>query len=323
MELTRCLHLLLLAFTFATTACGSDGEEDSEDPAERDDGAWPLEVDASASLQNPCFVAGDDNLVVTQWLGGYNESPAVVGTVPIDGGALSVLTDPDATSVNLPGACHAAGSDRIVFSSDLGGDHDEIYLLALGGGAPEQVTARSDAMAFEPSLSPDGGWIVFESHPLDVEDQGALYKVRVNGSELTQLSDGSGDDRQPNWSPDGTTILFQSHQRVSGNIDIFVMDVDGGSIRNVTDSIYDDTDASFSPDGSQIVYSSNEGDLELASLFVIAVEGGPPTRVTVSAAYDGAPSWSHDGGLIAFESAFDDPDGSAGTAIYLIDAPGN
>lgn len=287
----------------------------------RDDGARPIVIDAGPSLQNPCFTSAE-SLLITRWLDGYNGAPAVVATIELAGGALEVLTDADATSVNLPGACSSAAAARWVFSSDVGGDHDEIFVAPLGSDDAVQITDRADAMAFEPSISPDGAWVVFESHPLDVEGEGALFKVHVDGSELTELTDGSGDDRQPNWSPAGDAIVFQSHARVPGNIELFLIDADGGEPENFTDSPWEDTDASFSPDGEWVVYSSNEGDLELASLFVRPVDGGPAERLTnADGWYDGAPAWSPDGDVIAFEARAGDPDGSEGTALFLVDAP--
>lgn len=187
-----------------------------------------------------------------------------------------------------------------------------------------QVTDRPGFVAFEPSFSPDGQWIVFESHVLDVDGDGALFKVRGDGTQLTQLTDGSGDDRQPNWSPAGGLIVFQSRTRTAGgDWDLFVMDTNGGAVRNVTASpLSEDTDVSFSPDGRRLVYSSDLGGLEFANLFVLSTSGGAALRVTDADRYDGAPSWSPDGSTIAFESyAYGDPDGHRGTAIWTIDAP--
>ena len=101
------------------------------------------------------------------------------------------------------------------------------------------------------------------------------------------------------------------------------MDPDGNHIRNVTQSPgSDDTDVTFSPDGAYLLYSSDHGGLDNANLFVIPVEGGAPRRVTEAPdAYDGAPSWSPDGRWIAFESVAGDPDVSAGTSLWIIDAP--
>jgi TolB protein len=177
-------------------------------------------------------------------------------------------------------------------------------------------------MAYEPSYSPDGSWLVFESHPLGVESQGAIYKVRADGTMLTRLTDGTGDDREPNWSPAGDTIVFQSHARTPGDIDLWVMSSDGTGIRNLTQSpSSEDTDASWSPDGERVVYSSNYGGLDNGNVFVISLTGGTPTRVTTYSGYDGAPTWSPDGSTIAFESSTGDPDGSSGTQIWAIAAP--
>jgi TolB protein len=97
------------------------------------------------------------------------------------------------------------------------------------------------------------------------------------------------------------------------------MSADGTGRRRVTTGAGDKTDASFSPDGQWIVYSSDQG-IEYASLFVIPAQGGEAIRVTDYDGYDGAPSWSGDGRIV-FESCPGDPDGSAGTTLWVIDAP--
>src|SRR5205823_1993716 len=131
----------------------------------------------------------------------------------------------------------------------------EIYTNDAMGGDQRELTNRAHDVAYEPSYSPDGSWIVFESHPLDVETHGAIYKVRADGSELTQLTDGTGDDREPNWSPAGDLIVFQSHARTPGDIDLWVMNSDGTGIRDLTQSpASEDTDASWSPDGTRVLY---------------------------------------------------------------------
>ncbi|MFH2008602.1 MAG: hypothetical protein ABI333_18590 [bacterium] len=97
------------------------------------------------------------------------------------------------------------------------------------------------------------------------------------------------------------------------------MDPDGAGQTQVTSGVGDKTDASFSPDGRHIVYSSSAG-LAYANIFVISVDGGSPVRVTDYDGYDGAPSWSTPGRIV-FESFPGDPDDSAGTTLWVIDAP--
>jgi TolB protein len=175
-------------------------------------------------------------------------------------------------------------------------------------------------MGYEPTFSPDGEWVVFESHVVDQEDNGVITRFRVDGSgDYEALTGGNDDCRQPNWSPAGDKILYQ---RFDGSRwEIWVMNDDGTGAQQITSGSGDKTDASFSPDGDWIVYSSDEGELDLANLFVIPTVGGESQRVTEWDGYDGAPSWSPDGSRIAFESFPGDPDDSSGTRLYVIDAP--
>jgi len=211
-------------------------------------------------------------------------------------------------------------SYALMLTSDVV-DRDEVWVVSPDGAAPPtRVTDRPGAVAFEPTFSPDGAWIAFESHPEGSDGDGSIWRVRTDGTGLVALTDGTGDDRQPNWSPAGDRILFQSSAR-SGNWDVWTMDPDGGTLANVTASAAEDTDASWSPDGAWIVYSSDEGALALANLWARPSGGGPPVRVTRSAGYDGAPAWSPDGGRIAFEATPADPDGSSGAVLFVVPAP--
>ena len=174
-------------------------------------------------------------------------------------------------------------------------------------------------MAYEPSFSPDGQRVVFESHPVDVETQGTITKHRLDNTVRYQALTAPSDDcRQPNWSPAGDKILYQ--KLTEGQWDIWIMNADGTEKRQLTTGPGSKTDASFSPDGQWIVYSA-EHQSDYANLFIISVNGGAAIRVTDFDGYDGAPSWSQDGKII-FESHPGDPDRTKGTTLWVIDAPG-
>src|SRR5205823_4206691 len=125
----------------------------------------------------------------------------------------------------LPGACWNHLTDRIVFSSDPNGP-DQAYTVSASGGAPRRIT-RPPQIAWEPSYSPDGKWIAFESHRNG--PKGEIWKVRVDGTGLARLTSGS-NDRQPNWGPHDL-IAFQRH--AGGQADVWVIGADGRGERNV------------------------------------------------------------------------------------------
>lgn len=280
----------------------------------RSDGAELLyDPTPPSSAQNAAFSPDGRRLLFTRFDNGYNWGPAGLYTLNLYTFEIeTLLYESEYDSVNLPGAAWNPVMGLIVFSSEREGDLGEIWTHNPDSGSFMRITHHQDMGEYyyflEPSFSPDGQWIVFEVSPDETEDvqQGSIWKVRMDGSEMTQLTGGPSentDDRQPNWSPRGDRILFQRREPGSDDWDIYTMAPDGSDFRQVTDSPSSDTDASWSPNGRWIVYSSDFGELPSASIFVIPAVGGEPARVTFEDEYeDAAPSWSPDGIWIAFES---------------------
>ncbi len=295
------------------------GEDDIDE--ERHDSAEQLEIDLEGSLQNGAWSPDSDLIVFTRFQEAYNEEPADLFVVDLDGDSLRELVSDGSCNVNLPGSSWNSEAEQIVFSSSRE-PHDEIYVIDDMGSPGDEVriTFRDDLMAYEPTFSPDGEWVVFESHLLDQEDNGVITKFCVDGSsDYIALTAQDDDCRQPNWSSSGDKILYQ---RFDGDQwDIWVMNDDGSNAEKVTTGGGDKTDASFSPDGDWIVYSSDENELDLANIFIIPTTGGESIQITEWDGYDGAPSWSPDGSKIIFESYPGDPDDSEGTTLWIIDVP--
>jgi TolB protein len=286
-------------------------------PARSDGAARVAIFGVSGSLQNPCWSPSGDRLALTNFERAYNEGVAVVRVVGAHGGRpLAVVGPKRAQSVNLPGSCWNGRDGLIAYTSDVAGA-DEVY-TAAPGGRPRRVT-RPPQVAFEPSFSPDGRWIAFESHRRSTR-RGEIWKVGVDGKGLRRLTSGA-DDREPNWSPRGDRVVFQRHAR--GRVRLWTADPDGRGLRLITPAAdLKATDASWSPSGRYVVFSAGGLGIAGASLFTVDAHGGDPLRLTsAQGAYDGAPSWSPDGRTIAFESRIGNPDGSPGTQIWAIAAP--
>lgn len=278
----------------------------------RMDGARPIDIPLDGSLQNPAWSPNGELLLFTRFRDGYNLGPADLFIYDFETETVRPLVMEGHANVNLPGSAWSAVADFITFSSDRG-QHDEIYLMQPDSvqGNEIQLTRRIDQMAYEPSFSPDGLQVVFESHPLEVEGQGVITIFALDGSGgYRPITPSSADCRQPNWAATGDMVYQCLDQ---GRWDLWV------NGQQVTFGTGDKTDASFSSDGQWIVYSSDQNEMEHANLFALSIDGGQARRLTYHDGYDGAPSWSPTGNQIAFEACSGDPDESGATTLWIID----
>jgi len=95
----------------------------------------------------------------------------------------------------------------------------------------------------------------------------------------------------PSLSPDGQRLAYQSN--VTGQWEIYVVNVDGTGVVRLTDDDSEETMPAWSPDGGRIAFVSNRtGDLDV---FTIRPDGTGLTQVTGDDHHDQHPYWSPDG----------------------------
>jgi serine/threonine protein kinase/WD40 repeat protein len=177
----------------------------------------------------------------------------------------------------------------------------EITLIDPGGFGGEQLAPDTGTRRKDPDWSPDGSTIAFA----EVRAQGTddLYVMNADGTGLTQLTEGGGDEYDPAWSPDGSLIAFGFDDLGFGPFSTSIRTVDPAS-GEVTELINRRNERvgwpSWSPDGSRIAFSSSAGDG--FDLYVMDADGSNVVKVHEEPRdLFGVPvAWSPDGRRIVF-----------------------
>jgi TolB protein len=170
------------------------------------------------------------------------------------------------------------------------------------------LTAPSERAAL--GVGPHGGGppggVVFYSRR---GGSAKIYRMNADGSDVTRVTNGPGDDLWPDISPNGRQVVFASNR--SGNNEIYVLDLEDGTLTNVSNSPADDSWPRWSPDGREIVFHSNRaGNYDI---YVVNADGTGLRSITTNTTLDQWPDWSPDGHRIAFRR---------GNDVYVADADG-
>jgi len=174
-----------------------------------------------------------------------------------------------------------------------------IMLLALIGSGV--VVAAENTQIYLPIIqkpAPENpNEIVFSSDRDGIGFQ--LYSMNQDGTNVTRLTENSGDNNYAKWSPDWIKIVYRSSK--DGNDEVYIMNVDGsGEIRLTNDPAYDGS-PDWSPDGKQIVFSSDRSGEY--GIYIVNSDGSNLHQVGSFMGF--MPSWSPDGKKIAFSDGQD------------------
>lgn len=124
-------------------------------------------------------------------------------------------------------------NDSTIIFTALG----HIYKKNLPNGTPQRITALSDFEA-EPSFSSDGKSLLFVTW--NDEELGAIYKINVDGTGLTKITQNKGIYRTPMFNSDDSKIVYRKE---SGNGDqgfdytkktgIYLVNADGTNAKRI------------------------------------------------------------------------------------------
>jgi eukaryotic-like serine/threonine-protein kinase len=174
-----------------------------------------------------------------------------------------------------------------------------LYLQAVGGERPLNLTAESQQGNGQGAFSPDGTRIAFRSGRAG----GGLFVMGRTGELVRQVSD---TGYWPAWSPDGTRLAYSSEQTVdvpytyAGGASVWTLDVTSGRKVRLTD--HDGTQPSWSPNDRRIAFWGVDPVSQNRDIWTVPVGGGTAVRVTDDPAIDATPVWSSDGRYLYFSS---------------------
>lgn len=141
-----------------------------------------------------------------------------------------------------------------------------------------------------------------------------IYRMNIDGTNQTRLTNNVVSDDVPDWSPDKRMIAFTSSR--DGNNEIYVMNSDGSNPIRLSNNEADDGFADWSADGKMLAfYTIRDGNYEI---YAMNADGSNPIRLTDANASEGYPDWSADGEKVLFAT---DRDGN--WEIYSMNIDGS
>ena len=111
------------------------------------------------------------------------------------------------------------GKSLLIVQSNDRTNQPEIWQLPLDVSKSGESSARRIAFdpnyeLYQPHMSPDGRWIVFEAVSYKSSNsESTLYVIPAAGGPWTRITDSRLWDDKPRWSPDGKTIYYLSERR--------------------------------------------------------------------------------------------------------------
>ena len=217
---------------------------------------------------------------------------------------------------------------RIVYSALTEAGTSDLWTLAPGAAAPEQLLACPTAFCSSPSWSQDGELLLFSQR--NANDFGAaavnpprLYIMHVASGETAPVfSDSQKLGFEARWANDGQWITYLSPDFVG----IGVYNLESGAERFYPTQTGEA--AVWRPGHTQFVMNEQRIDGGRVSIHLYLVDPIADTRINLSGetapVEDGAPVWSPDGTWIAFRRNINDgPGATLSKQLWIMRADGS
>ncbi len=209
-----------------------------------------------------------------------------------------------------------APNDELLYSSNSAGSLD-IWSIGTNQPHARQLTFNAGTN-YEPSVSPDGRYIVFISDR-DATNKTNIWRMDSDGGNQKQLTTG-GDDSSPVFTPDGKFVIFLHEVFYNGDPALWKIptlwrvSIDGGEAVQISSKFV--WHSQVSPDGKSIACNYNDGpptlDKDKWKIAVFSIDGGEPLKIFDIPAHPfwDAPGvkWTPDGKALTYRRSQDGVD---------------
>ena len=214
-----------------------------------------------------------------------------------DGAGERRLTDTPADEYTGP-ASPVGGALLVTTAEGDGPTRVERFAVLPVGGGPARPLGPPGALRRNPSWSPDGAYVVFESNTRDGFRD--LYRADRGAREIRQLTDNPEGNFAPAVSPDGRWIAFVSSR--DSVAELYRVRPDGSVPERLTQTRRDEMVPTWASDAGLLAFASDRDGSD--RIYLSYPDGREVRRLTREATdpfvVEERPTWSPVGHRIAW-----------------------